>query len=221
MSIESMLNAISSAIGTVASMQQKRDKVDTSQESDTLKAMLSGINHSSEVTGMDTVEFKKLVDSEKNVLNSTPFIDDAEILAGLMGALAESDPKINMEKIEKYNKEHPVLEGENVADTIMSPDENGYIGMDVESFNTIEKALGADAGKVFQYMSSAIKDGSAGRIAEANVKDEEEFGTQENIDTANVLRQDAAFTKYEYQKRMNAATQKLNEDIKSMTPKFI
>ena len=152
------LRAAKSAITSAASMQQQTDKVDTNPETESLKAMLSGINKSAS-TSLDTFELNNLVEQEKASI--TPFVDDAEILSGLMSALEELEPGINMEKVNEYNEEHPSLtDGATVAETIMNS-EDGYVGMDAESFDIISEALGDDASKVFNYMSNAIKDGSA------------------------------------------------------------
>ena len=162
---KSLLNTAKAAIRSVASMQEKSEKVDTDPESETLKVLLSGVNKSA-ATGLDTVEFNKLVAEEKSSL--VPFVDDAEILSGLMSALSEVNPSINMEKIEKYNKVHPVLAEENIAETITTS-KDGYIGLDTDSFRVIEEALGENAGQVFRYMSAAIESGSASRISNNQV----------------------------------------------------
>lgn len=166
MDIKGFLNAAKSAITSSASMQEKENFVDTEMEKNTLGTIFKGINKAaSESKNIDTVEFKNLVAQEKEAL--TPFVEDAEILADLMSALSEVAPELDMAKIDKYNKEHPALE-ENAAEymeTVTNNTGNGYVGMDVESYNTISEALGENATKVFHYMSDAIKSGDAARIS--------------------------------------------------------
>jgi len=161
---------------SVASIENKLNKIDRNEKGENregtiAKEMLKGINSAAAQTvGLDTVNFEASKAEYKTFLSEakaevTPFVDDAEILADLMGALAEIDPNLNMNKVEKYNKEHPVLESDNVAETITTSTDDGYIGMDADVFNTVSEALGKDANKVLNYMSDAIKSGSASRIA--------------------------------------------------------
>ena len=170
------LNSAKSVMRSVASIENKLNKIDRNEKGENregtiAKEMLKGINSTAAQTvGMDTVNFEANKAGYKTFLSEAkselvPFVDDAEILADLMGALAEIDPNLNMNKVEKYNKEHPVLESDNVAETITTNTDDGYIGMDADVFNTVSEALGKDANKVLNYMSDAIKSGSASRIA--------------------------------------------------------
>ena len=170
------LNTAKSVMRSVASIENKLNKIDRNEKGENregaiAKEMLKGINSAAAQTvGLDTVNFEANKNAYKTFLSEAkatvvPFVDDAEILADLMGALAEIDPELKIDKVEKYNKEHPTLESDNVAETITTSTDDGYIALDADSFNTVSEALGESAGAVFNHMSDAIKSGSASRIA--------------------------------------------------------
>lgn len=186
------LNAAKSVMQSVASIENKLNKIDRNEKGENregaiAKEMLKGINNAAAQTvGLDTVNFEATKNSYKTFLGNakselTPFVNDAEILADLMGALAEIEPNLDMTKVEKYNKKHPVLATGNVAETITTSTVDGYVGVDAVSFNTISEALGEDAGKVFSYMSDAIKSGSASRIMNNQRNYEKDVRAAENI----------------------------------------
>ncbi len=207
------ISAAKNAIHSSASIQGDRELIDKdkktneNREGEIAKAMLTGLNKAAakSVVGLDTIEFaqnkenyEKFISEAKN--EAALFTDDVEILADLMGALSEIAPELDMSKIEKYNKEHPVLSEDNIFETITTSTDGGYVGLDTESFNTISKTLGESAGDVFRYMSNAIKDGSAKRISDNIEEMKKDIKGARNV--------------------MNAMSELLGNDIMSMAPSY-
>ena len=217
------IRAAKAAITSARTMEATAD-IDTDKEKTALGAMLNGINKSAVSRNVDTVQFNNLVEAEKSEI--AMFTNDAEILSGLMSALSEVEPNINMEKVAKYNEEHPeVGEHVNAAETVKTSTDDGYVGMDSESFDVIAEALGDDAEKVFQYMSNAITSGSARRITNDTAEMMRDFEGAERIREAlheytKSMTPNFAYTTTENDDTFANAKEALKNDVKSMTPKF-